>query len=189
MLLLAAKALQCNFLIAVNSLADAIHSVVTHITATEKADSRFDMGSGFFGESKAESSTAPGEALPQDEDPSEYSSDDDSNQNPLNEDDTGIEDDNESREQTGDFVEGMLPIGFSGPSKVVKPLTSEALAVFQVAQERAGVIYISRIPPGMRPAKVRHLMSGYGEIGRVYLQQEGAQVYKICTMAFVLSFL
>ncbi|EIN10263.1 hypothetical protein PUNSTDRAFT_63819 [Punctularia strigosozonata HHB-11173 SS5] len=69
--------------------------------------------------------------------------------------------------------DGMDPSGFSGPSsKVVKPLTPEALAKFQAEQDRAGVIYISRIPPGMRPPKVRHLMSMHGEVGRVYLQQE-----------------
>jgi ESF2/ABP1 family protein len=72
------------------------------------------------------------------------------------------------------LTDGMDPEGFSGPSeKIVKPLTKEALAEFQAIQDRAGVIYISRIPPGMRPTKVRHLMSAYGEIGRVYLQQEG----------------
>ena len=69
--------------------------------------------------------------------------------------------------------EGMDPAGFAG-DKIVKPLTKEALAAFKAAQDRAGVVYISRIPPGMRPAKVRHLMSAYGEVGRVYLQQEGA---------------
>jgi hypothetical protein len=74
------------------------------------------------------------------------------------------------------LVDGMDPSGFSGPSrKVVKPLTLEALATFRAAQERTGIIYVSRIPPGMQPPKVRHLMSAYGEVGRVYLQQEGAQ--------------
>jgi ESF2/ABP1 family protein len=68
--------------------------------------------------------------------------------------------------------DGMDVEGFSGP-KVVKPLTQEALAAFRAAQEKAGVIYISRIPPGMQPAKVRHLMGQYGEVGRVYLQKEG----------------
>jgi len=68
--------------------------------------------------------------------------------------------------------EGMDAHGFSGP-KIVKPLTPEALAAFRAAQETAGVIYISRIPPGMQPTKVRHLMSQYGEVGRVYLQKEG----------------
>jgi ESF2/ABP1 family protein len=70
--------------------------------------------------------------------------------------------------------EGMDAEGFAGPSKVVKPLTPEALRAFKAAQEKAGVVYISRIPPGMRPTKVRHLMSQHGEIGRVYLQQESA---------------
>lgn len=79
-----------------------------------------------------------------------------------------------SESELDDLVDGMDPEGFSGPSeKVVKPLTREALAAFKAIQDRAGVIYISRIPPGMRPTKVRHLMSKYGEIGRVYLQQEG----------------
>jgi ESF2/ABP1 family protein len=68
--------------------------------------------------------------------------------------------------------DGMDADGFAGP-KFVKPLTSEALATFHAAQEKAGVIYISRIPPGMQPTKVRHLMSQYGEVGRVYLQKEG----------------
>ncbi|THH33571.1 hypothetical protein EUX98_g513 [Antrodiella citrinella] len=71
------------------------------------------------------------------------------------------------------LAEGMDVEGFAGPSeKAVKPLTKEELAAFKNAQERTGVVYISRIPPGMRPTKVRHLMSGYGEVGRVYLQAE-----------------
>jgi ESF2/ABP1 family protein len=71
--------------------------------------------------------------------------------------------------------DGMDVEGFSGP-KIVKPLTPEALAAFKAAQENAGVIYISRIPPGMQPTKVRHLMSQYGEVGRVYLQKEGMSI-------------
>jgi hypothetical protein len=78
----------------------------------------------------------------------------------------------EQEESVDGLGNGMDAAGFSGP-KVVKPLTQEALAAFRAAQEKAGVIYISRIPPGMQPAKVRHLMSQYGEVGRVYLQKEG----------------
>lgn len=52
-------------------------------------------------------------------------------------------------------------------------LSEQALEAYREAQNRAGVIYISRIPPGMSPDKVRHLMSAYGEIGKVFLQQEG----------------
>jgi ESF2/ABP1 family protein len=57
--------------------------------------------------------------------------------------------------------------------KTVKTLSGDALADFEKAKQKAGIIYISRIPPGMRPAKVKHLMSNYGKVGRVFLQQEG----------------
>ena len=86
----------------------------------------------------------------------------------------------EQEDEESGLGKGMLRDGFAGPSeKVVKPLTPEALAAFKAAQEKTGVIYISRIPPGMRPTKVRHLMSAYGEVGRVYLQQEGASVFDL----------
>ena len=38
---------------------------------------------------------------------------------------------------------------------------------------RAGIIYLSRIPPYMKPLKVRQIFSKYGEVGRVFLQPEG----------------
>nr|CAG8443805.1 9489_t:CDS:2 [Entrophospora candida] len=39
------------------------------------------------------------------------------------------------------------------------------------------VIYLSRIPPFMKPAKIKHLLSRYGEIGRVYLAPEDAKIH------------
>ena len=84
-----------------------------------------------------------------------------------------VQETGEEEDQT--IGEGMDLEGYAGP-KVVQPLTPEALARFNAAQARTGVIYISRIPPGMRPAKVRHLMSAHGEVGRVYLQQEGVMI-------------
>ena len=38
---------------------------------------------------------------------------------------------------------------------------------------KGGIVYLSRIPPFMKPLKVRHLLSQYGEVGRVFLQPEG----------------
>lgn len=35
-----------------------------------------------------------------------------------------------------------------------------------------GIIYVSRIPPNMKPAKLRHLLAAHGEIGRVYCTPE-----------------
>ncbi|KAG5337115.1 hypothetical protein C0989_010736 [Termitomyces sp. Mn162] len=87
--------------------------------------------------------------------------------------DTNHDSDEEHFSESGDLGDGMDTESFSGPpEKTVKPLTREALEEFKRIQDRAGVIYISRIPPGMRPSKVRHLMSLHGEVGRVYLQQE-----------------
>jgi hypothetical protein len=98
-----------------------------------------------------------------------------------------IEQDDDRDDAEEDVPEGMHPDGFSGPKDmVVKPLTPEALAAFNAAQERAGVIYISRIPPGMQPTKVRHLMSAYGDVGRVYLQPEGR---RFCSTLAIFFFL
>ncbi|PWY96971.1 hypothetical protein BCV70DRAFT_213897 [Testicularia cyperi] len=55
-------------------------------------------------------------------------------------------------------------------AKVLKPLSSSELEAFKKKQRKLGIVYISRIPPGMTPAKVRHIVSNFGEIGRLYLQ-------------------
>ena len=34
-----------------------------------------------------------------------------------------------------------------------------------------GIVYISRLPPGMTPQKVRHLMAKWGDVGKVYAQR------------------
>lgn len=127
------------------------------------SDPRSVLDDRFPGESESESSKSRG-SRQHSYDESEYHS--------------GVEGDHDEMEHEGErneeLGEGMYKEGFAGPSdKVVKPLTPEDLARFRAAHERTGVIYISRIPPGMRPTKVRHLMSAYGEVGRVYLQPEG----------------
>ena len=37
----------------------------------------------------------------------------------------------------------------------------------------AGIVYISRIPPFMKPARMKQLLGKFGEIGRLYLAPEG----------------
>jgi ESF2/ABP1 family protein len=112
-----------------------------------------------------------------DAEPSQWDNEDSesSKQSGSEEEEEDVEED-EIHASPDDLVEGLDPEGFVG-EKILKPLTPKALAAFQAAQNRAGVIYISRIPPGMRPTKVRHLMSAYGDIGRVYLQQEGMLIF------------
>jgi len=127
--------------------------------ATTKLDGSFEAGPSRLAENALErENTSASSATDED---------DINDENSEYEDESGREEYDEEG-----LVPGMDPTGFIG-DKALKPLTPEALAAFKAAQDRAGVIYISRIPPGMQPAKVRHLMGQYGEVGRVYLQQEG----------------
>ena len=40
-------------------------------------------------------------------------------------------------------------------------------------EHQTGIVYLSRIPPFMKPHKVRQIFSQYGEVGRLFLQPEG----------------
>jgi hypothetical protein len=53
-----------------------------------------------------------------------------------------------------------------------KLLSQERLRRLTEAADRRGVVYVSRLPPHMKPAKLRQLLSQYGEIGRVYCAPE-----------------
>lgn len=39
----------------------------------------------------------------------------------------------------------------------------------------AGIVYISRLPPGMTPQKVKHLMGRWGEVGKIYAQKKDGE--------------
>ncbi|KAL1527269.1 hypothetical protein AB1Y20_015944 [Prymnesium parvum] len=54
-----------------------------------------------------------------------------------------------------------------------KTLSKKKVREFQEEQENRGVVYISRIPPYLKPSKLRNLLEGYGtEVLRVYLSPE-----------------
>ncbi|KIH92305.1 ESF2/ABP1 family protein [Sporothrix brasiliensis 5110] len=55
---------------------------------------------------------------------------------------------------------------------VNKPLTKKNLVASEKAVRRSGVVYLSRIPPFMKPAKLRSLLSPYGTINRIFLSPE-----------------
>lgn len=38
---------------------------------------------------------------------------------------------------------------------------------------KPGIVYLSRIPPLMRPQRIKRIFSQYGDVGRVFLQAEG----------------
>ncbi|MCJ1296083.1 RNA-binding ATPase activator esf2 [Xylographa carneopallida] len=59
----------------------------------------------------------------------------------------------------------------------VKSLTQSQLASSQRKARKTGVIYLSRIPPFMRPSTIRHLLAPYGDISRLFLTPEPPAVY------------
>ncbi|KAF9881668.1 pre-rRNA-processing protein esf2 [Colletotrichum karsti] len=55
---------------------------------------------------------------------------------------------------------------------VSKPLTKKNLVATEEAVKKSGVVYISRIPPFMKPQKLRSLLEPYGKINRIFLAPE-----------------
>ncbi len=55
---------------------------------------------------------------------------------------------------------------------VSKPLTKKNLVASAASIKRSGVVYLSRIPPFMKPTKLRSLLEPYGAINRIFLTPE-----------------
>lgn len=55
---------------------------------------------------------------------------------------------------------------------VSKPLTKKNLIATVAAIKKSGVVYLSRIPPFMKPQKLRSLLEPYGPINRIFLSPE-----------------
>lgn len=62
-------------------------------------------------------------------------------------------------------------------SDITKPLTAKKLAASNKKTSKTGVIYISRIPPFMKPTALRALLAPYGPLGRIYLTPESHVSY------------
>jgi ESF2/ABP1 family protein len=60
---------------------------------------------------------------------------------------------------------------------IVKPLTKKNLVSTTAAIKRSGVAYLSRIPPFMKPQKLRSLLEPYGAINRIFLTPEDPASY------------
>ncbi|KAI0837827.1 Pre-rRNA-processing protein ESF2 [Hypoxylon sp. FL0890] len=58
---------------------------------------------------------------------------------------------------------------------VSRPLTKKNLVATEAAIKKSGLVYLSRIPPFMKPAKLRSLLEPYGKINRIFLTPEDPQ--------------
>ena len=69
------------------------------------------------------------------------------------------------------------PAAAAAPLRSSK-LSAAALTAYNAEERAKGLVYLGFIPSGMRPIKLRHLLSRYGELGRLYLAPEDPAVYK-----------
>ena len=60
-------------------------------------------------------------------------------------------------------------------SQAPPALASKRLESKRRKVKKTGVVYLTRIPPFMKPATVKHLLQPYGEIGRIFLTPEDSQ--------------
>ncbi|KAG6576222.1 pre-rRNA-processing protein ESF2 [Phytophthora cinnamomi] len=63
-------------------------------------------------------------------------------------------------------------------AKALAGLSREKMEQFKEKAERRGVVYIARVPPFMKPEKLRSLLAKYGELNRIYLVPEDKVLHK-----------
>ncbi|ORY98685.1 hypothetical protein BCR43DRAFT_487973 [Syncephalastrum racemosum] len=113
----------------------------------------------------------------------DYSGSDDSDSDNNDSDDDAVQDNRFSQSELQQ-EEGKASDAKTEESKrkrtkrKVKPLTPEELAKFEAEQKRAGVCYLSRIPPFMKPHRLKELLSKYAEVGRMHLVPEDPKITK-----------
>ncbi|KAG6964008.1 hypothetical protein JG688_00007893 [Phytophthora aleatoria] len=66
----------------------------------------------------------------------------------------------------------------SAAANALAGLSREKMEQFKEKAERRGVVYIARVPPFMKPEKLRHLLGKYGELNRIYLVPEDKALHK-----------
>ena len=116
-----------------------------------------------------------------------YDDDDDSDGDVEHDDDQEEDDDEDGRdsldnagdENSNDGVESNTNNNTSTKTRKVHKLSLSKTRDFNEALRKRGVVYMSRVPPRMNPAKVKHLLGGFGcDVTRVFLVEEDASIRK-----------
>ena len=66
------------------------------------------------------------------------------------------------------------------PTRMLTNITKANITTIssQKKEKSPGIVYLSRVPPYMRVNKVRHLLSQFGEVGKIYLQREDPMIHR-----------
>ncbi|KAJ4411304.1 RNA-binding ATPase activator esf2 [Gnomoniopsis sp. IMI 355080] len=84
-------------------------------------------------------------------------------------------------ENSDDEAEAESPDSSALPvqvPQVVKSLIKKNLVATEAAIKKSGVVYLSRVPPFMKPAKLRNLLEPYGKINRLFLAPQDPAAHK-----------
>lgn len=81
-------------------------------------------------------------------------------------------------EETAKFLEKNINGTTTFGTKKIKKLTTKQLEKEENRIKKTGVVYLSSLPPYMKPQKLRQVMSRFGEVGRIFLKPEDPKVYK-----------
>lgn len=92
--------------------------------------------------------------------------------NELNEERSNQEEDGESKESADMQLKLKKSREATELPGISKPLSKKNLVATEAAVKRSGVVYLSRIPPFMKPTKLRSLLEPYGAINRIFLTPE-----------------
>lgn len=65
-----------------------------------------------------------------------------------------------------------LAAGLPSELKLHSTQLGKALPLSELKKDKSGVLYLSRVPPFMKPAVLRSLLTPYGAIGRIFLTPE-----------------
>jgi ESF2/ABP1 family protein len=96
---------------------------------------------------------------------------------PVDDDDEEEEEDSSKQAKSpASASRKELPKVDTGVHDISKPLTKKNLVASEEAIKKSGVVYMSRIPPGMKPSALRSLLSPYGKLNRVFLAPEDPAV-------------
>ncbi|WFC98979.1 RNA-binding ATPase activator esf2 [Malassezia yamatoensis] len=103
-----------------------------------------------------------------------YSDDEQDKENVLSDISNGssIDEQHDTNETGDDLHSTLMSVPERSSERVITP---ESLEAYTQKQQKTGIIYVSRIPPGMTAAKIRHIFSQFGEVGRIYLQPKSQE--------------
>ncbi|PWW78964.1 hypothetical protein C7212DRAFT_275295 [Tuber magnatum] len=99
--------------------------------------------------------------------------DEEEDEEEISEEQESIREKGKKRSRNPDKHDGLLVTS----SSRLKPLSKEELAASKEATAKTGVVYLSRVPPFMKPMKVKSLLSHFGEIDRIFLSPEDPKAY------------